>query len=139
MTPTLNIAELEKLARVATPGPWAYDQCGDVWTTQETDNLADIGEVFRAIGTTPTAPDNPNAAFIASANPQTILTLIAALREAMGVVREVTGMVDDFSGSDCIFCRKNHPGHSRDLHDAGCFFDRTAQTLHSIAEKVEGL
>ena len=75
------IKDLRKIVNAATPGPWKNDQCGDVWTVKETENESEEskavgGPLFRMIGTTPTAPNNPNAIFISTFNPAVISLML---------------------------------------------------------------
>lgn len=99
MTEQINIDELERLAKAATPGPWS--QSGFRVTAKELgyDRVAD------------TEFDNDsmaeNAAFIAAANPATVLTLINQLRalgdRAMHLERrlsDVNGEVLRLKGAD---------------------------------------
>lgn len=78
---TINIDELERLAKAATPGPWS--QAGFRVTAKELgyDRVAD------------TEFDNDsmaeNAAFIAAANPTTITAMIDSLHKANGRLHEV--------------------------------------------------
>jgi hypothetical protein len=75
------IAELEKLAREATPGPWAVDPTDE-------HHVIDVPEDEGSIVTTDEGRVgyclmNPgNAAYIAAANPAAVLKLIAAVRAA---------------------------------------------------------
>lgn len=104
----IDLDELEKLAKVATPGPWEYD-----WTDQEGDyarqfvvTTSDIGAGYELFDTInrgyrvseieddrcegPNGPQGTiwdeaarnDAAFIAAANPQNILALIERVRKA---------------------------------------------------------
>lgn len=76
----MNFDELEKLAKAATPGPWeAFFMFGS-------DDLP--AEILAGDGTSVCTVDEnavnptPNFRFIAAANPQTVLELIASLRSA---------------------------------------------------------
>lgn len=72
MTEQINIDELERLAKAATPGPWSQAGCRVTAKELGYDRVAD------------TEFDNEsmaeNAAFIAAANPTTVLALISQLR-----------------------------------------------------------
>lgn len=81
-----GLAELERLAKAATPGPWEIaaskypvDGAHDFAITQA--NVRGVlAECFGRMGETVYLPAEANAAFIAAANPAAILKLIAALR-----------------------------------------------------------
>lgn len=79
--PTLG--KLRKLAEGATPGPWTpSDHNGPQWKIS-----GPRGE-FHVIATTSQGNDEPNAAFIAAANPQTVLQLldrVERLERTMGM------------------------------------------------------
>lgn len=62
-------AELEKLARAATPGPWCRDRMEPETVRTEADHDIVVYEVER----------NQDAAFIAAANPATVLDLLATI------------------------------------------------------------
>jgi len=74
---TLNLEDLEAVARAATPGPWTYKPTilGSPNTTVMAgdDQLGYIG-VGHFLA--------PNATHVATFDPPTVLTLIAKLREA---------------------------------------------------------
>lgn len=88
--------ELEAKAKAATPGPWTSDFCGDVWTISPLvpkEFHEGVGaDIFRMIGSTSTGPDGGNGAYIAAANPETILRLIAAYRELEAALNFYTPM-----------------------------------------------
>lgn len=64
----MNTEELKKLAMAATPGPWAH---GVTW-------IEHLGGIV-ALGNT--ARSKQDVAYVASANPSTILAMIAELDE----------------------------------------------------------
>jgi hypothetical protein len=72
---SIDLDDLERLAKAATPGPWDAGTCeGEVWS----DKLLVVWDAL------------PNdAAYIAAANPPTILALIARLRAAEAVAEGV--------------------------------------------------
>jgi hypothetical protein len=73
------INKLEKLARAATPGDWKASDAGNVRTN--VDSKRDTFFICSAGG------DIDDAAYIAAANPQTVLKLcevIRTLRDALG-------------------------------------------------------
>ena len=79
MSPMTKHEELERLARAATPGPW-------VWEHGELFNPEIREQHRRVIGSEPYEgqwidDEGPDAAFIAAANPATILALLSSNRE----------------------------------------------------------
>lgn len=87
MTPDLK--ELERLARAATPGPWAINTAGIakrgepfkiteiyVYAPETQDDTAICADVIDPVTQ---EPSEANAAYIAAANPAAILSLIAEL------------------------------------------------------------
>jgi hypothetical protein len=70
----MNINELEKLAKAATPGPWI---AGSDWVTAD----PDFNEVLLRLNGTNSSACGFDLDYIASANPQTILAMIELLRE----------------------------------------------------------
>jgi hypothetical protein len=80
--------ELEKLARAATPGPWTWDDplscASGLSGPSGTPVIEDLGYDGLWIG-----PDSPNAAFIAAANPATILDLLAANRKMRAALERI--------------------------------------------------
>ena len=70
-TQSLDLEALRKFAEAATPGPWLpMDLSGDVWRMDHPrKRICEHGAKY-------------NAAFIAAANPQTVLDLIAEVERA---------------------------------------------------------
>lgn len=103
-----NPDELERLARAATPGHWRHIKSGD-WDLVESEvahildgepshfqvaNLHHGGYIYEECGYTP----EKVAAFIAAANPATILALLSAnreMREAASLVLETNDRIVD--------------------------------------------
>jgi hypothetical protein len=87
------IAEMKNAAEKATQGKWDHDQCGDVWSdkprraTAEEEEVFRVSEMYTDIGSTPTAPNNPNAKHIATSSPINVLNLIEYVEELEGEVR----------------------------------------------------
>ena len=84
----MNITELEKLAKAATPGPWRqseHEHLKDCIMTHGSNPVIYCDEVpIMAL---------EDAAYVAAANPQTILAMIELMREmgeALHVVRLCT-------------------------------------------------
>lgn len=119
MTPPINAAEIERLARAATPGPWKVDK--ELSIVAPKAPVMTEGAVRIVIDEIPLHMDDDTRDFIASANPQTLLTLIAALREAYEALEHYQA---------CHYTPSGFPCHTDDTAE---------QTLRSIAEKVEGL
>ena len=83
-----NLAELERLARAATPGPWEW------WTSNSFRRLSARrdGDVLCAVSCRDGVPDikgsEANKDFIAGANPETVLALIERLKEARTILQD---------------------------------------------------
>ena len=98
MTEPVDRAALRALAEAATSGPWVV---GDRWTdgggsavscVNRYDDVSIEGAIVQAVNGE--WPDEPNAAFIAAADPSTVLALLARLDEAEGLLAEATGTTD---------------------------------------------
>ena len=76
MTEQVDLDALEALAKAATPGPWTH------YETMQADNHVTAGGGILT-GTHVCGPtyEKKNAAFIATADPSTVLALIAELRQ----------------------------------------------------------
>lgn len=72
----IDLDELERLARAATPGPWEVRQ-GD----SEKENLVANVRGLTVYGPYTAVACNAEAAYIAAVCPQNVLDLIAAVRE----------------------------------------------------------
>lgn len=73
------LAELEQLAQEASEGPWVNDEPGQV---SSADYLVDGVTMFDHIASSASGDSDPDdAAFIAAANPATILALLQHVRE----------------------------------------------------------
>lgn len=68
------LADLEARAKAATPGPWKIGACLDMGTVRQRD-----GSILADCRLT-TDDGIHNAAFISSANPATVLRLVAMVR-----------------------------------------------------------
>jgi len=91
MTIDKKLNEIQALIDKSTPGPWDFDSCGDVWSKTEQRDTTDEEKRFfgkecfrtaKEIGTTPAAPDNPNAVYIAKSRTD-FPRVVQALRLAM--------------------------------------------------------
>jgi hypothetical protein len=96
------INELEKLARAATPGDWRASDVGNVWTN--VDSKRDTFFICSAGG------DIDDSAYIAAANPATMLKLIKVIRaqhEALEAVKNDLLMRSDYiddDGTEVVDC-----------------------------------
>lgn len=88
--PPVDIAELERLARAATPGPWWHGKYYDrVTRTADGDGSDSIAHVYGGRG------QNDNAAYIAAASPATILALVEEVREMREALVALRNMTTD--------------------------------------------
>jgi hypothetical protein len=82
-----ELDELEKLAKAATPGPWAYEEISEPGFRAPADYeakdfaITDENRVCPAIVWEHGDHGKNDAAYIAAVHPQTVLTFIAACRE----------------------------------------------------------
>lgn len=91
---TDDLERLEALAMAATPGPWEWKD-RDGWyelEDQEGYRIADDGTACGEYGGWMELPTEPNAAFIAAANPAAILSLIQRVREADRLLKIENGI-----------------------------------------------
>ena len=88
----MDLDELEKLARAATPGPWTYhDRFGWV-TTKDAMDIFDGRYAVKGAGP-----------YIAAANPDTVLALIAVAKAVKG---ERVAHYQTCIYANCYICRK---------------------------------
>ena len=87
MTPTTTeeLRGLKRLAEAATPGPWEWHPghrttMGDFQGPRG--SICDFGDATQYYPTEGTPPSDADAAFIAAANPQTVLALLGRIEEA---------------------------------------------------------
>lgn len=109
MTPITNkqIDELLEMESKATPGPWTVDMCGDVITRAivefESEEAKAFGApLFKMIGTTPTAPYNPDGMLIpASRNVfRQVLEELKESREVIGFYAKKESWIGDTVNDD---------------------------------------
>jgi hypothetical protein len=134
MTPDLDT--LEKLARGATSGPWNYEaerysaKC--IIGVKPTDDrwLAHCQPEFNG---------EANARFICAANPQTILSLIAALRKAESGLEEARQIQRDQAWRTCRrTCEFRHRHiHSAECNEAFKNIDRIAASLEALEKAIK--
>jgi hypothetical protein len=87
-----NLTELKKLAEAATPGPWE---------TNKNDIISSDIEVVASDGFVSVADCSPyDALYIAAANPQAILQMIAVI-EQMKVALETIADSDNWGEDGC--------------------------------------
>ncbi len=82
----MNIDKLKEAAEKATPGPWHVDHVVCVRTPGDGDSVA----VAVSDRTLPRGQSKHNAAFIAAADPTTILALIERLEALEDEVKDMT-------------------------------------------------
>ncbi len=91
----ISLTELEALAKAATPGPWRHDKQEESlrpWDAKVVSDGGDICTTHKHTGEKAAMyweVTHPDAAFIAEANPETILTLVSLVRE-MGEALEMS-------------------------------------------------
>ena len=92
-----NPDELERLARAATPGPWWTRNPTHIVVMAADQHITPTGvilnlrtEIVRTVSGTSNGSRAANAAFIAAANPATILALLSANREMGEALEELT-------------------------------------------------
>jgi len=95
MSDTLNLDEIEALAKAATPGPWVVD--GDFLRTldpieveYERTSIADLRYFHMPL-------DHDNAAYMAATNPTAVLSLITTIRTLTARVAELEGVLEPFA------------------------------------------
>ena len=85
----VDLDKIQRAAEAATPGPWLVDQSYPIMIASQSETwpLVDDGEEVGRTGAfiANTGDSTDNAQFIAACDPQTILKLIAVVREAQGV------------------------------------------------------
>lgn len=93
---TIDLDELERLAKAATPGPWRW------WTSCSFRRLSSDatgldGDVLHAVthvdGVADVIGTEATKEFIAAANPSTVLALVERLREAENALRGAASFV----------------------------------------------
>lgn len=92
----MNIDEIEKLARAATPGPW------ELFSRRRTNSIGNNGDLDTVVhwmgfeaAQQPYAKQRANAAYIAALSPERIIAMCAVIKAADALV------------DDCMF--KDHP------------------------------
>lgn len=78
----MNIEELEKMARAATPGPWRWDNADEGRNEIYAPDRWLFKEGFNPMAGDPSGADfsTDDWRFIAAVNPETVLKLIAAAK-----------------------------------------------------------
>jgi hypothetical protein len=90
-----ELDKLEKLAKAATPGPWAYEEISEPGFRAPADYeakdfaITDENRMCPAIVWEHGDHGKNDAAYIAAAHPQTVLDLIAACRERDALLKVV--------------------------------------------------
>ena len=91
-----QMAALEALARVATPGPWSVDKKYHAFITGA--DGKDVAQAESMVQVKDTEQAVLDAAYIAAASPTAILSLIAKAREAEADARRFRWLLD---GNHC--------------------------------------
>lgn len=81
----INIAELQRLARLATPGPWEANKEGFIWCVDP-----DLSQQVAAF------VDDNDAPYIAACSPERILALTEAVENAELLVAQVRKSVAEW-------------------------------------------
>ena len=116
---TIDVDELERLAKAATPGPW---------TTKPDDDqrkhllCTETGAWFGVVEASPR--NAADAAFIAAANPAVVLELVRRLRAAEGIVRDLANK------DPLVFSDSSHPFIGSD-YECGCC-EAMAQSKYDV-------
>lgn len=116
-----DLDNLESKAKAATPGPWQYDGVNVTQAVNDGTGLADVI-------TTDDADEgriitDADAAYIAAASPDVVLSLIARVRDAEAQAKRVRAVLDDVSE------RVRHMGHD-------WLAEYADETLAAIAAEV---
>lgn len=120
----LDLYELEKLAKAATPGPWRWRHFGRM--TEPPVLVADHGSRHVIITDAmtrcrtngdliPMYQDQPNSDYIASANPTTILALIQRVRNLERVAEAAKALKN---GNSICTCERSGICERCTLHEA---------------------
>ena len=93
----MNLSELEALAKAATPGPWE---------TNKEDIISNVMEVIANNGYVSVCDADPyDALFIAHANPQTILQMIALIRQIGDALEVASDLTMPYDDCECSVCK----------------------------------
>lgn len=79
-----DFGQLEALANAATPGDWVVDakDIGAAFNIETVDGACAVAMALEISGDADLTQRKSNAAFVAAANPKTVLALVAALKNA---------------------------------------------------------
>lgn len=79
-----DFGQLEALANAATPGDWVVDakDIGAAFNIETVDGACAVAMALDISGDADLTQRKSNAAFVAAANPKTVLALVAALKNA---------------------------------------------------------
>lgn len=97
----MNTTELKKLAEAATPGPWHLDDCGYMFIISKPGDGYITRNVCRMDSSTMSAfSQKANAAYIAAANPDAILKLLAINAELVEALKKISAIELKEFGAD---------------------------------------
>jgi hypothetical protein len=97
-----DVDALEKLARFATPGPWHVQGVGIGGIEDTAGNVIAQAQQFKPVRNRDDLNDRiQNAAFIAAANPATVLALIAHLRAVEARNVDLWAVIDKLTADGC--------------------------------------
>jgi hypothetical protein len=97
-----DVGELERLARAATPGPWHVQGVGIGGIEDTAGNVIAQAQQFKPVRNRDDLNDRiQNAAFIAAANPATVLALIAHLRAVEARNVDLWAVIDKLTADGC--------------------------------------
>ena len=125
----MNIDELERLAKLATPGPWKASITGMVGTDDNDCRvITDCCSVH-------------DADFIAAANPETMLALIAELREYRHLCAQVRAVYDSDSGCGdgmVSMCYRNSQRRGAQVVEAVLQWQQRADESADLRKGIQG-
>lgn len=101
----IDLESLEQKARAASPGPWVVHADGKEFGSSDRSTNPGVdtadGQVVCWWGTGLCGiPQNPDAEFIASANPKTLLAMVEEIRELRRALGGMLFAFDDGVGED---------------------------------------
>jgi hypothetical protein len=124
----VNIKELKEVAEKATPGEWSLNKYGEP--------VDATGENIRAKGIALTNAEDAkaNTAYIALANPSTILSLIARVEQMEAALRKASQLAS--IACDWHLEEVEIDGEMVDTHDLRDEFDAALETPANPIEEV---
>ena len=101
----MNIEELKRLAEAATPGPWVSHPKGYYGAVCRADDPYDLVAVTHGQRRNNVLA---NEAYIAAANPDTILELIRQRDELLAALKDAREMVSDWGAYATAYMQEKH-------------------------------